>query len=308
MDRRRFLQWTLMGGAMGMGKSLMGGAAQGGAPLVPERLGFQLYTLRSVIGRDPRRVLQEVAEIGYQEVEALRMGLDQLAPLYRELGLVPVSGHFETPLVTGQWDAWRAVTPADQLPPRDYDWTAAVDDAARHGLKFMVIPYLFPAERGDADSYRRLAEQLNKAGEASRKAGIGLCYHHHAFEFEPLGDSTPMQLLLQGTEANLVGIEVDVFWVSVAGLDPVEFIRQLRGRVPLVHLKDKAAGTAQAFREFQVPPESFKEVGNGELDFVAILKASREAGVQHFIVEQDHTPGDPVESLRQSYRNLRDLA
>jgi sugar phosphate isomerase/epimerase len=306
MNRRRFLQWTLMGGVLG--RNLMGRAGQGDTPLVPEHLGFQLYTLRNVITRDPQGVLQAVAEIGYQEVEALRMGLDMLRPIFRELGLNPVSGHFETPLVTGKWDAWRAVTPASQLPPPEYDWSAAVDEAAGHGLKFMVIPYLFPTERGDADSYRRLAEQLNKAGETSRKAGIGLCYHHHAFEFQPMGDTTPFQLLLDNTEPNLVGIEVDVFWVSVAGHDPVDFIRRYAGRVPLVHLKDKAAGTAQAFQEFQVPPEAYKEVGNGELDFVAILRACGEAGVQHYIVEQDHTPGDPVDSLRQSYRYLRSLA
>src|SRR5439155_26411237 len=105
----------------------------------------------------------------------------------------------------------------------------------------------------------------------------------------------------------LVGFEVDCFWVSVAGNDPVEFIRKWTGRVPLVHLKDKAAATEQRFNE-GVPRTAFKEVGNGTLDWPGILRAASAAGAQHYFVEQDQTPGDPIESLRQSYSNLSRLS
>jgi len=88
--------------------------------------------------------------------------------------------------------------------------------------------------------------------------------------------------------------------VSVCGHDPVELLGKLKGRVPLMHLKDKASGTANQFNE-GVARTAFKEVGSGILDWPKILKAADAAGVEHYFVEQDKTPGDPVESLRQSY-------
>jgi len=84
-------------------------------------------------------------------------------------------------------------------------------------------------------------------------------------------------------------------------------LKQNAGRVPLVHLKDKAKGTPVLYEEAKVTPQTFKEVGAGVLDFPAILKAAAAAGSKHYFVEQDQTPGDPVASLRQSYEYLRNL-
>jgi len=153
---------------------------------------------------------------------------------------------------------------------------------------------------------KALAEKLNKAGEKCRAAGLSLCYHNHAFEFEPMDGTTRFQVLLDTLDKKLVGLELDVFWVSVAGRDPVEILKQTSGRVHLLHLKDKAQGTPVMYKE-SVPASTFKEVGHGTLDWPAILRAAESAGVQHYFVEQDQTPGDPVESLRQSYDYISKL-
>ena len=105
----------------------------------------------------------------------------------------------------------------------------------------------------------------------------------------------------------LVGLELDVFWVSVGGNDPVEMLKQNADRVPLVHLKDKAKGAPVLYEEAKVTPQTFKEVGSGSLDFAAILKAAAAAGAKHYFVEQDQTSGDPLDSLRQSYQHLSKL-
>ena len=102
--------------------------------------------------------------------------------------------------------------------------------------------------------------------------------------------------------------ELDVFWVSVTGADPVALIKEHAGRVALVHLKDKAKDTPRETNEAKVAATAFKEAGNGSLDFAAILDAAKAAGVEHFFVEQDHTPGDPIASLKQSYTYLQSLA
>jgi sugar phosphate isomerase/epimerase len=156
------------------------------------------------------------------------------------------------------------------------------------------------------DYYKQLADKMNSAGLQSRAAGLKFCYHNHAFEFRGEHGQRPIDILLERLDKKTVGLELDVFWVSIAGNDPVQLLKQNAGRVPLVHLKDKAKGAPVVYEE-GVPPQTFKEVGAGELDFAAILKAAAAAGAKHYFVEQDQTPGDPVASLKQSYEYLRRL-
>ncbi|MBV9885868.1 MAG: sugar phosphate isomerase/epimerase, partial [Acidobacteria bacterium] len=124
----------------------------------------------------------------------------------------------------------------------------------------------------------------------------------HAFEFKPVAEGTGLELLLSQTQKGLVSLELDIFWASVAGHDPVELLKTYAGRILLLHLKDKAPGLAVQYDE-RVPPTTFKEVGNGSIDIPAVLSASDAAGVRHYFVEQDQTP-DPIASLRQSYKYL----
>jgi sugar phosphate isomerase/epimerase len=169
-----------------------------------------------------------------------------------------------------------------------------------------VFPYLPEPERGGIEVIRAIAEKLNRAGEKCRAAGMTFCYHNHAFEFATEKGTTLFQVMLDHTDPKLVAFELDLFWVSVAGLDPAAMIEKLAGRVPLVHLKDKAEGTAVMYTE-AVRPATFKEVGSGVMDWPKILRAAAAAKVEHYFVEQDQTPGDPVESLRKSYGFLSKL-
>jgi sugar phosphate isomerase/epimerase len=182
----------------------------------------------------------------------------------------------------------------------------AVDTLKGYGFKYAVHPYVAPDDRGGPDVMKTLADKLNALGEKCRAAGLQCAYHNHAFEFAAADGGTLFQVLADNTDKKLVGFEVDCFWVSVAGNDPAEFIKKYAGRVPLLHLKDKAQGTEQRFNE-GVPRTAFKEIGNGVLEWPVVLRAASAAGVQHYFVEQDQTSGDPVESLRQSYAYLSKL-
>ena len=169
----------------------------------------------------------------------------------------------------------------------------------QRGFEFAVFPYLPPAQRGGLEAIKKLAAKLNAAGKISKGLGIRMCYHNHAFEFEPMEGTTPFNTLLKETDPNLVSLELDVFWVSVAGHNPVELIQQHASRIALVHLKDKLASFPVRYNE-QVPPDTFKEVGRGSIDFPGVLRAATKAGVNHFFVEQDKTPGNPLDSLKIS--------
>jgi sugar phosphate isomerase/epimerase len=260
-------------------------------------IGAELYTVRNVITKQPEETLKRIADVGYGEVETGRDGLDQIAPTCRKLGLKIPACHMEIPLITGKWpDGKPKVTLAQ-----------AIDSAKKHGVEYLVFPYLPPAERGDADSYRRLADQLNEAGRQCKAAGLQLAYHNHAFEFDKSAGQRPIEIMLERFDKTLVGFEVDVFWVSTGGDDPVAFLKRLSGRVPLLHLKDRGKGCAVVHQESAVKRDCFKEIGAGTLDFADILRTAESIGVKHYFVEQDQTPGDPVESLAQSYRFLRNL-
>jgi sugar phosphate isomerase/epimerase len=253
--------------------------------------GVQLYTVRSILPKKPEETLRAIEAIGYREVEATYDTLDTIWPALKATSLKPVSIHLnESTIVRGSGD----------------DLARAVDKVKEHGFSYAVFPWVNPPDRGGLDKMRALAEKLNKAGEKCRAAGLTFCYHNHAFEFEPMEGSTRFQVLLDTLDKKLVNFEIDVFWVSVAGHDPVDILKQLSGRVKLLHLKDKAQGTPVLYKE-SVPASTFKEVGHGVIDFPAVLRAAESAGVAHYFVEQDQTPGDPIESLRQSFDYISKL-
>ena len=193
--------------------------------------------------------------------------------------------------------------------PESYTWDNAIADAKAGGLEYLVIVYLQKAERGGLDVYKGLAAKLNKAGEACHKAGLTLAYHPHAFEYEVIDGVRPIDLMLKETDPKHLTLELDTYWASIAGQDPVKMLAAHKGRVPLVHLKDKAKGTPVQYDEAKVPKESFKEIGNGEIDYPAFFKLAATAGVKYFYVEQDYCVGStPLDSLKTSHANIKKLS
>lgn len=256
---------------------------------VPKNVGVQLYTVRTPLDEKPDATLEALAQIGYRNAEILMPHVKLLAPTLKRVGLQPVSVHVDPALL------------ADAA--KDAELQRLLADAKAIGVRHAVMPYLRPDQRGKADAYRRLAERLNRVGTMCRSEGLGFAYHNHAFEFGTVDGVRPMDVILKGTDPKLMQIEADVFWLSVAGLDPVTFLQEQGRRVRLLHLKDKAKGTPQQFNE-GVQRTAFRELGNGELDIPAIVKAAQGAGVEYLFVEQDQTEGDPVASLRQSWQYL----
>jgi sugar phosphate isomerase/epimerase len=282
VTRRTILQ----AGSLAAGLAALGSAKQ------VARLGVQLYTTRTVLPQHPLETLQAIEAIGYQEIETGGAPLEVIWPALGKTKLKGVSAHLDSRLVT-------------QGPEADLDRTLA--DLKQKGFTFAVYPYLPPNERGGVEAIKKLAASLNRAAEKARAAGLRFAYHNHAFEFEPVNSDPLVHTLIAETDPKLVGFEVDCFWVSVAGHNPAQIITHLSGRVPLLHLKDKAAETPVRYNE-SVPKATFQEVGHGVIDWPAVLKAADQSGVEHYFVEQDQTPGDPVASLRQSFQYLNKLS
>ncbi len=264
--------------------------------------GVQLYTVRSEVLKEPLATLEAIAQIGYREVEMLRSQVNTLAPLLKRVNLLPISLHFETPLLTGNWTAWQH---ADMPPiePR-VTFEDCVLLARDHGFRYIVFNYLSPEERLGLDFYRSLAEKLNAAARKADAAGLRFCYHNHDFEFQPKPGGRPIDVLLKHLDQKLIGLEVDVFWVSMAGVNAAEFLRDHANWIELVHLKDRAKGTSIHYDIATVPNETYRELGSGDLPLRDILAAVSHTNAKHIFVEQDFSK-DPIASLRQSYAFLK---
>ncbi|MGB3587388.1 MAG: sugar phosphate isomerase/epimerase [Tunicatimonas sp.] len=273
-------------------------------PLI-DQLGLQLYTVRDELVAKPQETIQAIRNAGYQQIELFDSQLlPQLHSVLKSLGIAINSTHFLSPLLTGNWEFQDAL--GVRRPPLNYTLQAAIDQAAQYEVTYFIFPFLYPEERGGIDSYKALAEQLNQTGELCKQAGIRMGYHNHSFELQPMDGSSPMEVLLTETDPELVCFELDVFWVSVAGHDPAQFIKKYANRIELLHLKDKKTNTPQTYRAITMPRKSFQPVGSGILNFTEILQAAQEANVQHVFVEQDASD-DPLGDIKRSSEYLQSL-
>jgi sugar phosphate isomerase/epimerase len=288
MDRRNFLN-------LGAGALLTSLFVKPNTSLtLPKKvkdIGLQVYTLRNEITKDLVGTLKKVAAIGYENIELFGYGegkyfgksVSEMRKITDDLGLKVISAHY----LSGQGsNAWG--TPVNQ-------WEKAVEDAAIMGQQYMAVAFLLPNERKVLSDYNKVADILNKAGEITNKYGITMAYHNHDFEFVPLEGQLPMEILLKNTQADLVKFELDIYWIKKAGLDPVQFFKQNKGRVPLWHVKDMEKESGD-----------FAPVGDGVIDWTPIFKEEKTAGLTHFFVEQDnHKYGTPLGNIEKSLKWLR---
>ena len=258
------------------GTDTTAGAGAAPARLADAPVGIQLYTLRDALAKETERTLAALGEIGYQEVELAGLyGLSAAAmrALLDKHGLTAPSGHI--PL-----DQFRTNLPR------------TLEEAATLGHRYVVCPWLDEKDR-TADGYKRLAETLNTAGERARQANMQVAYHNHEFEFAALGDQTAYDMLLAECDPQLVKMELDLFWITTAGKDPLAYFTKHPGRFPLVHVKDRAADGKMV------------DVGQGAMDYKNLLaRASAEGGTRHFFVEHDNQ-ADPIATARTSFAGVR---
>ncbi len=231
------------------------------------RLSLQLYTVRDHMANDFRGTLEKVREIGYEYVEG--GGGSQSAEEWKStldaIGLKVNGFH----------------CPIERL---EKDVHGPIQEAKTLGCDFIIVPYLSDERRGDWAAFGR---QLNGIGREIKDAGLQLTYHNHDFEFKDNG----LETLYASSDPELVQAELDVAWVAIGGGDPIEWIRRMRSRVPLVHLKD--------YDPSKNP--QWQPAGEGLIDWDGVLAACKDAGVQFGAVELDLYSGDPLEAARISY-------
>jgi sugar phosphate isomerase/epimerase len=259
--------------------------------------GIQLYSLRSLMKQDCSDVLKKLGAMGYKEIESFpsekghfwgKSAKDFFA-LAKDCGLKVVSTHipYGKPVNNAP----------DAIASLSSGFEAFVESFAREGGQYLVCPDINATIRTTIDHYSAAADDFNKAGELCKKYGIRFAYHNHDFEFAPINDIIPYHHLLTRTDPALVHMELDLYWLEKA-MQPVDFLfERFPGRFPLVHVKDMGSGTKETV-----------EVGTGTIRFKEIFARSKQAGIQHYFVEQDNFQnGDPMKSVKTSLDYLKKL-
>jgi sugar phosphate isomerase/epimerase len=254
--------------------------------------GLALYTLRDSMAKDPKATLQAVADAGYAYVEAANydnglfygMAPADFKAYLASIGLIARSAHMGMVNMEN----------TDQL----------IADTKAAGISYFVIPvppmgmFTFgPEGMGMEGSKEDLLSILITLGEKCSNAGLKLLYHNHDFEFKPMADGTILaDYILENTDPAQVNFQMDLFWVTKAGADPLAYFEKYPGRFKAWHVKDmNAAG-------------EFAPVGTGSIDFKRILAEKEKSGMEYYLVEQDQTFGlDPMEAIKISHEGLKKI-
>ena len=181
------------------------------------------------------------------------------------------------------------------------DLAAVIDQHKLWDCRHVALGGMPLKWRGSADGYRAFAEIASRIGEKLAGAGLSFSYHNHSFELVKFNGRSGLEILFEESDPDYVQAELDTYWIQHGGADPVVWIERMTGRMPVIHLKDMTMLASSDGRGQQ----AMAEVGEGNMNFAAILSACRRAGVEWYAVEQDYCQRDPFESLAISYRNLR---
>ncbi len=249
-------------------------------------LAAQLYTVREFTktAADFAASLKKVRDIGYTAAQVSAIGPIPPAEVKKiadDNDITICNTHIGWPRLLNELDV-------------------VIDEHHLWGCKHVAVGSM-PGEYRDAgeDGYHRFAAEATAVGQKLAAANLTFSYHNHSFEFARFGRQNGLEILYGESDPRYLQAELDTYWIQHGGGDVIDWIKRMKNRMPVVHLKDMAI---VGQRE-----QVMAEVGEGNLNWSGILVACKDANVEWYAVEQDICPGDPFESLAISYRNLAGL-
>lgn len=316
LNRRQFLQSTA---ALSVASFMPDSSyAQ---PFALKKMGVQLFSVPKLLDKDFAGTLKMLAQMGYKEVE-----------LYGPFPFSAPSAH----------ERWNAVTPSLGFKGSGYfGHTAkevkkilkenglttpsihtdldtlknrmnALGEAGHElGFTYVGLPAIPDELRKNLDAYKRLADDFNKIGESAKKVGLRFAYHNHGYGLVEMEGKVPVELLLEQTDPSLVFFEMDLYWTTAGGVDPITYLTKYANRYKLLHIKDMAkkvkfSGDGGDASQWIALFPFMTDAGSGGLDLKSIIAKAQEIGVEHYIVEQDMV-ATPDTSLKKSFDFLSKL-
>jgi sugar phosphate isomerase/epimerase len=243
--------------------------------------GIQLWTVKEDMSKNAKDTLQKIASYGYKQIESFEgregmfwgLGHKDFKKYMDDLDMKIISSHCDY--------------------SKNFEQKAA--EAAEIGMKYLICPYKGPQK--SLDAFKKFTDEFNKAGEICKKNGIRFAYHNHDYSFKAIDGQVPQDVMMQGSDKDLVDFEMDIYWVVAAGEDPISWFKKYPNRFKLCHVKDLAK-TAKGHESVQI--------GKGTIDFKSILKTGSKEGLKYYIVEQEAFTGtNPLESAEADSKYMK---
>jgi len=302
-SRREFLRLSATGalGAIVLSKSSLktsGMPTSGNSVVDPKTfgIGLQLYTIRDAMGKDVPGSLKKVSDIGfkYLELADYKEGKfygylpEEFKKMVNDLGMEILSSH-------------AGVNPkgitADEA-------RKMAEDHAKLGAKYCMQPWVNVEDRKTVAGYQKMVADWNMVGKVMKEHGVQFGYHNHNFEFDTIEGKVPyFDIFMKEMDKDVMTMEIDLFWTTKAGQNPVEIFNKYPGRFQLFHMKDMLTKQAPLFTTDGV--SDFAPVGSGLIDFKTILASKKIAGMKYMFVEQDNAEkGNAFDAIKTSITNL----
>ncbi len=247
-----------------------------------DHVGLAVITLRADAQRDFEGTMRQVASIGYRDLDMYIYESSLDAPATRAIldrfGLACTSARVRTTSLYRGWERF-------------------LDAANVLGAKFITLADVPAPERQTLRDYHELAALFNRCAATAQQHGLTFCYHNHDAELRPMEGALPYDVLIAETDPKLVHLQMDVYWMVHGGRDPVQELQRLAGRVSTLHLKDMQSW----------PRTGITTVGQGRIDFRAILRTAIGTGIRYWYVEEDAPKGPGIDAVRSAYTYLHNL-
>ncbi|MCW3118012.1 MAG: sugar phosphate isomerase/epimerase [Chitinophagaceae bacterium] len=317
LNRRRFIKRSA---ALSAGSFLLspGFFAQ---PKLLDKIGIQFFSLPKLLEKDFKGTLALLSKMGYKEVElygpytfstaAAQQRWDAVTPSLGFKG----SGFFgyTASQVKDMLQAHGLTAPSmhTDLDTLQNRMGKLAEAAQLLGTEYVILPAIPEDKRQTLDDYKKIADAFNEIGAAAKKAGIKYAYHNHGYGLKEMNGQIPLKLILDGTDPALVFFEMDLYWTTAGGADPVAYLEAYKNRYHLMHVKDmmkkvRFSGDGGDSKQWIELFPFMTTAGNGVLDLKSILTKAKETGVKHFIVEQDMV-ANPEIALKKSFDYLASL-
>jgi sugar phosphate isomerase/epimerase len=298
--RRDFLKISAAGalGVIALGPMACKPAAKQAVQAVDKKsfgVGLQLYTVRDEMAKDVPGTLKKLSDMGYKNLEMASYADGKFygfAPadfkkMVNDLGMEIISSHTSVEAQGITLESAKKMA----------------DDHAALGVKYCVQPWIEEKDR-NVEMYKKMIADWNQVGAVMKEVGIQFGYHNHNFEFKPTEDGLIpyYDIFMKEMDASLITMELDMYWATKAGQDPVEMFNKYPGRFQLFHFKDMAQQSAPFY---DVIKDDITSVGAGLIDFKRIYAARETAGMKYLFVEDDNQGnGKPFEAVEISVNNL----
>lgn len=284
------------------------------------KVGLQVYTVRNHLKENPGKTLEDVVKAGYKYIEfanhfadkdvgiGFNYTLDEVKKIVKDLGITVLGAH----IMSSSADF-------DIYSKPDY-YKKIIDFYNELGAKYLSIPIDFYPT---LDDLKRRCQDFNMIGKLCNENGIRLLYHNHWNEYQLMDGVTIFDHLMNNTDPEYMGIELDAFWTIRGLINPVDMIKQYGERIALLHEKDFPLDKIDELNSWKVvdrtkivdtvefhktvKPEHFTEVGNGIIKIQDVIDAGNEFNIPYILVEQDFSTLDEIDSINVSMANFKKM-